>query len=342
MQTSGPQDQAQLDCAESAKTRSNEPSLNSQPPYHNTLNMQTNYDKLEVALYGYWDNFIVALPRLAFGLLVLIVGGLIVNWISRIVLRRMIAASEDPLMVSFFGRTIKFFLFTLLFLLVLRIIGFAGIASGLLAGAGVSAVVLGFAFKEIGENFIAGFILAFNRPFSVNDTIEVDNVFGRVKSLQFRYTHIKTFDGKDVYVPNADVITNPLVNYTADGYIRFDFSVGIAYEDKIEDAKKLIVSVMKQNTFVVDEPTHEAFVVEDSLGVSTMNLKVFFWVETMDYRQRASETKGDVIREVKEALEDNGFYLPADIQEIKLYGGNSKPLDLRVQVEDGTVSQVVS
>jgi small-conductance mechanosensitive channel len=219
-------------------------------------------------------------------------------------------------------------------LLVLRILGFGGIASGLLAGAGVSAIVLGFAFKEIGENFLAGVILAFNRPFDVEDTVEIDGVFGKVKTLQFRYTHIKTFDGKDVYIPNADVVTNPVINYTADGFIRFDFMVGIAYEDRIEDAKQLILRTIAANAYVVNDPVHQTFVVEDELGVSTMNLKVFFWVETLDYRKGARETRGDVIREVKEALEQHGFYLPADIQEIKLYG-NADPLDLNVRLGEG-------
>ncbi|HET8830308.1 MAG TPA: mechanosensitive ion channel domain-containing protein, partial [Pelobium sp.] len=78
--------------------------------------------------------------------------------------------------------------------------GLGAIAGGILAAAGASAVVLGFAFKDIGENFIAGFILAFSRPFNVNDTVMISDVFGKVKALELRYTKIKTFDGKDVYI----------------------------------------------------------------------------------------------------------------------------------------------
>lgn len=72
---------------------------------------------------------------------------------------------------------------------------------------------------------------------------------------------------------------------------------------------------------VIEDEEHENFVTEDELATSTVNLKVFFWVDTKDFRRMALITKGNVVRAVKEALEDHGYYMPADIQEIKLYGG---------------------
>ena len=74
---------------------------------------------------------------------------------------------------------------------------------------------------------------------------------------------------------------------------------------------------------MVENEGHEVFVAVDELAVSTVNLKVRFWVETKDYRKRSLEIRGRVITEVKQALETNGFSLPADIKEIKLYGGQS-------------------
>ena len=284
-------------------------------------------------LLDYWNSFLEMLPRLAVAAVVLLIGIFIVNWLTKLIQRNFLQNAKDPLLAVFLRRIVKIVLFILLGILVLQVAGLSQAAGGILAGAGVSAVVLGFAFKDIGENFIAGLILAFNRPFDVNDTIEVNDVFGKVKALQFRYTHIKTFDGKDVYVPNAEVFTNAVTNYTADGYIRFSFVVGIAYEDKIQAAKDLIIRTIEAEPEVLHDDDHPAFVVEDELGVSTMNLKVFFWVGTADFRGGALKIRGNVIRNVKEALEDNGFYLPADIQEIKLYG-NAEPLDLRVAMRD--------
>lgn len=129
---------------------------------------------------------------------------------------------------------------------------------------------------------------------------------------------MKTFDGKDVYIPNSDVLTKPVTNYTEDGFYRWDFTIGIAYEDNIQAAKQTILTALGNEPNMVEDLEHENFVIEDELATSTVNLKVFFWVDTKDFRRMALITKGNVVTNVKEALENNGFYLPADIQEIKL------------------------
>lgn len=125
-------------------------------------------------------------------------------------------------------------------LLAFQTIGLSGIAGGLLAGAGVSAIVIGFAFKDIAQNFLAGLILAFNRPFNVNDTVQINEIMGKVVGLDLRTTHILTFDSKDVYIPNGTIITSPITNYTRNGLIRMDFIVGIDYNDDITQAIRLI------------------------------------------------------------------------------------------------------
>lgn len=280
-------------------------------------------------------RFIDQIPQLVLGILVVVLGTLIAGWIGRFARRRISVRTEDPLMSRFLGMAIKYSIIIIAIMLALRAAGLGGIAAGILTAAGASAVVLGFAFKDIGENFIAGIILAFNRPFNVNDTVEVGTNFGKVKALDLRYTKLKTFDGKDVYIPNSDVLTEPVTNYTEDGFYRWDFVIGIAYEDNIEGAKETVLKALDKEPSVISDEEHENFVIEDELATSTVNLKIFFWVDTKDFRKTALITKGNVVRNVKEALEDNGYYMPADIQEIKLYGGEKEfPLSLRNQLEE--------
>ncbi|WP_247232232.1 mechanosensitive ion channel family protein [Telluribacter sp. SYSU D00476] len=295
--------------------------------------IETNWDKLYAALDGYWDAFIAAIPRIGLAILIIVLGFLIAGVIGRFTRSRMEIRTEDPLMSTFVGNTIKTILVVTAIMLALQTAGLSGIAGGILATAGASAVVLGFAFKDIGENFIAGIILAFNRPFNVNDTIRVGDVLGKVKSLQFRYTHIKTFNGQDVYIPNSDVLTDPVTNYTEDGFFRWDFVVGIAYEDDINGAKEIIQHILDTHEHVVHDDVHENFVAEDELAASTVNIRVYFWVETLDFRRAALITKGEVIRNVKVALEQNGYSLPADIREIKLYG-KEKNIPVFLQQQD--------
>ncbi len=284
---------------------------------------------ITTALNEFANSFIDKLPGIALGIAIIVIGLLVGTWISKIFSKRIRAKTEDPLMSRFLGKAIKIVFVLIAVMLGLRAAGLGGIATAVLTAAGASAVVLGFAFKDIGENFIAGVILAFNRPFNVNDTVMVGDIFGKVKTLEFRYTKIKTFDGKDVYIPNSDVLTEPVTNYTEDGFFRWDFVIGIAYEDNIEGAKESVMKALRSEPAVIEDEEHENFVIEDELATSTVNLKVFFWVDTTDFRRQALITKGNVVRNVKEALEADGYYLPADIQEIKLYGGE-KEFNVRV------------
>ncbi len=289
---------------------------------------------LSTTLADYYNSFITTLPRIALSILVIIAGVLVARFLTNFYKRRVLKKAEDPLMARFLAQAIKFVFITIAILLALQVAGLDGVATGILTAAGGVAIVLGFAFQDIGKNFLAGIILAFNRPFNINDTIKVGELFGKIKALNFRYMHIKTFDGRDIYVPNSDVLTKPVENYTADGFFRNDFSVGIGYEDDIEDAKHIIQTILDTNEFIVHDDAHENFVFENELAASTVNLKVYFWVNTKDYRKSAIVVRGNLIRKIKETLEQEGFYLPADITELKLYG-NEEDIPLRVKKDPG-------
>ncbi|MBX2983544.1 MAG: mechanosensitive ion channel family protein [Flavobacteriales bacterium] len=270
-----------------------------------------------------WYAFLDQVPAILLAILIVAVGFLLANKLAGVGRKVIERRSQDPLMTNFLTKTIKLVLGVIVVMFGLRVAGLGGIATGLITAAGASAIIIGFAFKDIGENFISGIILSFNRPFNLNDTVEVGGIFGKVVAMEFRYTKLKTFDGRDVYIPNSDVVKKPVFNYTEDGFFRVEFVAGIAYEDKIDDARELILKTVRSCDGVVEDEAHEVFVAVDELAVSTVNLMVRFWVETKDYRKRSLMIRGSVITEVKQALEANGFSLPADIQEIKLYGGQS-------------------
>ncbi len=279
---------------------------------------------------AYYEQFIAFLPRLGLGLAIIILGVLIASLLGNITRKSVSFRTKDPLMSRFLGKAIRVMFIIIFIMIALRAAGLGDISAGILATAGASAVVLGFAFKDIGQNFIAGIILSFNRPFNVNDTVEIGDNFGRIKELGFRHTKLKTFDGKDVYIPNSDVITTPVTNYTEDGFYRWDFIVGVDYDDDINGAKETIMKALNEDPKVVSDDNHVNYVIEDELATSTVNLKVFFWVDTLDFGRVANTTRGRVIGNVMRALMQEGYYLPADIQEIKLYGRDSElPLSLQ-------------
>lgn len=287
------------------------------------LNFRQITEHLRASMEANWIEFIRQIPGIILAVLIIAMGILIASKIAGLARRVISRKTEDTIMVNFLGKAIKILLSGLVIMYALGIAGLDGIATGLFTAAGASAVIIGFAFRDIGENFISGIILSFNRPFNVDETVSIGDIFGKVKNIEFRYTKLKTFDGRDVYIPNSDVIKKPVFNYTEDGFYRFEFMVGIGYEDDIEEARQLVLFVLGQTEHVYADESHQYFIIADELSVSTVNLKVHFWIKTFEYGQEALMIKGRVIGAVKDALLKNGFNLPADIKEIKLYGSQT-------------------
>ncbi len=288
-------------------------------------------EELQNVLLGYWHQLIAALPRLVLALVLLGIVWVIASRVRTYLDNRLAAKSDDPLLARFLTKMARWIVLVIGGLITLQIIGFSGIVSGVMAGAGVSAVVVGFAFKDIAENFLAGVILAFNRPFNLRDTISIQDVMGRVESLDMRTTRVKTFDGKDVYIPNATVLKEKVTNYTRDGYLRQDFVVGIDFEDSVAGATNLILEQISQIPEILATEPHGPFVVVDELATSTVNLKIFFWTTTDDYRRGVLELRSDVMDRTKTVLAANGYSLPPDIIEIRLPGFQSAlPIEVRM------------
>ncbi|MEC5167377.1 small conductance mechanosensitive channel [Flavobacterium sp. PL11] len=282
--------------------------------------LKDSSDRLFASIQENWHNFIEQIPGILLAILIVSIGMFVAQKIAQLSKKGLSTKTDDPIMVNFLVKAIKIILSTMVIMYALNIAGLDTIATGVLTAAGASTVIIGFAFRDIGENFIAGIILSFNRPFNLDETVSIGDVFGKVKNIEFRYTKLSTFDGRDVYIPNSDVIKKPVFNYTQDGFFRFDFIVGIAYEDDILAAEKLILDVVNKTEGVFQDQQHPNFVFTDTLATNTVNLKVHFWLETFEYGMHALLIKGRVITNVKTALLREGFNLPADIREIKLYG----------------------
>ncbi|MGB6037057.1 MAG: mechanosensitive ion channel family protein [Cryomorphaceae bacterium] len=275
------------------------------------------------------DQLIEKFPSIFWGLLsfvFFIFLGMFLSWLVKNRLKRRV---EDLLLVNFVGRTIliSFILLGIVFLL--NSIGLGTAAGSLLAGAGVSAIILGFAFKDIGENFIAGFFLAFSRPFSTGDLIEVEGVKGTVRAMNFRTTHIRTFDGQDIFLPNAMLVKNPLSNYTRDGLLRHKFVLGIDYGDNIGKAMQIVIGALKKMEELEQGPGLEPFVMIENFGTSTVNLGIYYWINSDKQKRGVITLKNEAMSAGLAALTEAGFSLPADIVELKIYQ-EGQPIPLRM------------
>lgn len=258
--------------------------------------------------------------NIGFILLFVAAGFIITNFIKRRIRYRLVKKSPNHITASFISQIISFFLKTLVVLITLYLLGLNAFTNKILAGAGLLTFVIGFALKDIGENFLAGIILAFKSPFRLDDLIEVNNIEGFVKDINIRETQIKTPDGKDVFLPNSIILKNPLFNYTIDGFLRYEFMVGINYENNPTEAIRVILETVNQVEGILKGDKKPTIMINE-LAVNTINIRVMFWVDTFKTTRRSVHhgIRSKVMNDVVLALIANGFSLPASVVEIKNY-----------------------
>ena len=178
---------------------------------------------------------------------------------------------------------------------------------------GISGVAIGFAFRDILQNFLAGILILLTEPFRLGDQIVVNNFEGTVEDIQTRATTIKTYDGRRIVIPNSELFTQSVTVNTAFDYRRLEYNVGIGYGDDIDKAKQLILEAMCSVNGVLQEPPPDALVVE--LAGSSVNIRARWWV-TPPRRADALDIQDKVLTAIKNKLVANGIDLPYPTQQI--------------------------
>ncbi|MEM0993148.1 MAG: mechanosensitive ion channel family protein [Bacteroidota bacterium] len=280
--------------------------------------MEQFINDLQENLQTYYDEIVALLPKILLAAITFYIIWFIAGRLRNLVNKKLSSRMDDPLLARFLGRMVKTIGVVIAIMISLKIIGLQDIAAGLFAGVSFSAVVIGFAFKDIGENFLAGIILAFNRPFRVGDTVELDDEQGIVVTLNMRTTKIKTFDGKDVYIPNANIIKNPVVNYTIDGFLRQEFVVGLDYGSDVNKAINIISQAVNSVEGILQEDK-KTVVFISKVNTSTLDLTVQYWLDTFDSKYSGLDLKTKAINNTLNALSDAGYYLPGNVIEMKNY-----------------------
>ena len=262
----------------------------------------------------FWKEFIHILPKAIIAFVIFILFLFLSGKVSNLVKNRLVFRTKDPLLSGFISKITKWIVSIIGFVICMEILGFATLAGGIVTGAGLSAVILGFAFKNIGENFLSGLLLAFNRPFNTGDLIQVEGYSGKITSMDFRTTNIETFDGQNVFIPNSIIINNPLVNYTYESKRRIDFTIQVDYTNDLDKAKKIILNSIKKVKDVLEEP--KPLVIVDELTTS-MSIKSFFWIDTKISESSLPEIKSNVIELSRNELNDEGIFI-TDVTQIKI------------------------
>jgi|TARA_R110001599_G_scaffold24835_3_gene89318 small conductance mechanosensitive channel len=193
----------------------------------------------------------------------------------------------------------------------LHIMGLTKAASGVLAAGGVLTVVLGFAFREIGENLLAGLFMSFSRSFDVGDLIESNGIQGIVKQINIRDVHVRTGDGIDIFIPSAIIFKNPLNNYTRDGLRRSSFNIGIDYGNEPKKALEYLMEAVKSTEGVLEDPAPA--VILSNFSDNYIQIEVQFWINTFLKNSDLQQIKTKVMDASHATLRKNGFTFSSEV-----------------------------
>jgi small-conductance mechanosensitive channel len=210
------------------------------------------------------------------------------------------------------SRLIYYALLTLGFLFALASAGFELSQLTLLISA--LGVGIGFGLQGIVNNFVSGLVVAFERPFQVGDMIEVGTLMGRVRTIGLRSSTIRTFDGAEIIVPNANLISGELINWTlSDRRRRIDIPVDVAYGSDIEKVREILLKVAAEHPNAMEDP--EPWVLFRGFGDDGLKFELRFWTPDADERLRVFS---DVGMQINAEFEAAGIDVPFPQRDLHL------------------------
>lgn len=176
----------------------------------------------------------------------------------------------------------------------------------LIAGLGLTSVAIGFAFKDVFENFLAGMIILARKKMRIGDVIECNEISGRVEDIAVRETHVRELDGELVIVPNAYLFKNPLKIQTDTDLKRQNLSVGVDYDADLKKARSVLAEALNACSSVDKDEQRDVDCI--SFGGSSIDFKLMWWTGSEPRNQRKSYD--EVAFAVKAALDNAGIGIP--------------------------------
>lgn len=182
-----------------------------------------------------------------------------------------------------------------------------------LAGLGILGFTIGFALQNIMQNFVSGIILLVQQPFKVGHVVGIAGYDGTVLKIGLRTTEMKTLDGRIVFLPNGDVLAQPIVNYTRADLRRVELPIGVAYDSDTEVIRTIILDELKNVKGYVQTP--EPLVVFHTFGASSIDLTVYFWDDTSVASPPAA--KDEALTRIHQAFKKSNIEIPYPVQVVR-------------------------
>jgi small-conductance mechanosensitive channel len=276
---------------------------------------------LRPALTTTLDNFALTIGSLRLSLLTLIEAALLLTLLtwaafaaSRLAQSRINRiTSLTPSVQVLIGNTLKILLVILAVVIALNVVGIDLTALALFGGA--VGVGVGLGLQKVVANFVSGIILLLDRSIKPGDVIEVGDTYGRITSMAARYVSVRSRDGKDYLLPNEELITNRVVNWTySSPLVRLDLPFSVAYGTDLRHVRALAIAAASQPVRVAKSPAPVCHAT--SFGTGAIQFLLRFWIT--DVENGVTNIKGEVLIALCDALIANGIELPFPQYEIRL------------------------
>jgi len=264
--------------------------------------------------------FLRFVPSLLLGALVVAAGAIGGGWLSR---RRLPFRRVDPnpFVENLVRQAVRIGVLLLALVLALDLMGIAALVGAVLGAAGVLGIAVGFAFRDIVENYLAGILLSIRQPFAVRDHVRLAGEEGRIVRLTGRETVLMTPDGNHVQIPNATVFKAVITNLTRNPRRRVVFTVGVAPDEVIDRAVVVAKGTLEGIPGVLAKPGPAVRVQE--LADSSVTLQAVAWVDQSE--NDFHKVRSRAIQSVKEAFEATGIRTPPPEFGVRLLDSAAAP-----------------
>lgn len=261
-----------------------------------------------------WQDFLLwlqgALPRLIGALLIFAIGWKLSDWLIRIGKRMLNRTGVETGFVTFVGSLLKILLKVIVVIAVLDQLNVN--VSAIVAAVGAAGVTAALALKDNLSNVACGAQIILTKPFKVGDYIAMDSTEGTVMRIEMMFTVLKTFDNREVVIPNSTLTAAVITNYTAMENRMLDLTYGISYQDDLLAAKAVLQKLAEENSKILKEPAPMVVVREH--GASAVRLLLRVWCKTADYWPLYYEMQ----EQVKLAFDRAGLTIPFDQVDVHL------------------------
>ena len=257
------------------------------------------------------DGVITFGPKLLLALILFFVGLFLIMLLRKFVSRALKIKKLDPAVSGFILSLISIGLRILLVIMVLGVVGVPTASLGFVIGA--ASLAIGFAMKNTLANFASGILILILKPFSLGDFIEAKGFSGTVREIQMFNTVMTTPDNKRVIIPNSDLSSSSLINYSSEKIRRIDVVFGIGYEDDIDHAFSVLKKIVNDDQRTHTEP--EPLIKVVNLGDNSVDINVRVWVDSGDF----GLYKMDLLETVKKTFDAEGISFPFPQREVTMH-----------------------